>query len=754
MSQKWQDAKAWDEKHLRGALLPLRWAMRLLCSWILIGGVSLLLLAAVGVVAAKVGGIEMSVREMLSGSVFQAGLWLVIIASLVATRRRLDFTGRNAGILGIVTGVVLVALGCLHFGRHARHGDMMLESSAPTHAMGAAFSDVGPPVGAFFDAEGVALYVNQGQGWESRAVEQLPLSGNYNLGATGAGAASLASLGGLDAEPVSRPPLDIEATAPAFRDGKTQRVDPAIKVRIVGYAARADERADWIRVESTKGSSSAEPPQPLRFVTLHGPTDLKEGGAISDKPGAVAVVRPTLAKERHGPLATDVVNVEYTLGGKSDAQGGMDETRWRDLSERLPLGAEWGLVIEANNAAGDAPYRHAFGVIVGDVFVAGQSGYRVEVKELNRRAKLPIVAPGYLGCESSEAVLRIVKPDGSAVERRVYHRYPEISHDWSATEATPQGMPISLELDRNVRVSLIDCTAMQVYLDEPTETGSVRAIVRQPAGEVRVVDEVVDGRLDLGAQLQLRIGERWADSRAITRPAPILGGRAASEALRARSMIAVEVTRGAAPNWKGVVWLPFEEYFDDREPGTTPGGLERSVDLPDGTRLWLAYGRQRWMFSEFELRYAGFAMPGFDDRGEPRDVDVKVKLSPRQGAAIREFEGTVSGERELTLPFSWDATSGVVSKAFGWLKSTLDPGQFVLRVRDWDVAGWKRTQALVDGGRLASAQIAYAKLEVVNRPGVALMQLGAILIAVGVVIQLMGRRVLDRMSQSGSTPAM
>ena len=128
-------------------------------------------------------------------------------------------------------------------------------------------------------------------------------------------------------------------------------------------------------------------------------------------------------------MAPDVVNVEYTLGAKGDSQGGMDEARWRDLSERLPLGAEWGLVIEAPGAQGGPRYRHAFGAIAGDVFVAGQSGYRVEVKELNKRVKMPIVAQGYLGCESSEAVLRIVKPDGSAVERRVYHRYPEITHD-------------------------------------------------------------------------------------------------------------------------------------------------------------------------------------------------------------------------------------------------------------------------------------------------------------------------------------
>lgn len=736
MSQKWQDAKAWDEKHLRGALLPLRWVLCFMSSWALVAVIAVALLGAVGAVAAKIGETEMSVRALLGSGVFQGGLWFLIVAALVATRRRVEFTRRNVGTLSIVTGLVLVSLGCLHYGRHLKHGDLMLESSAPSHAMGGAFSEIGPPVLSFFDAERVALYLHHGQGWESRSVDGLPKGGNYNLGATGDGASTMAALGGLDAAETSRPALDIEIKPLELLAGRTQRVDPQIKVRVVGYSARAEERADWIRVDRSAGVANAQPPQPLRFVTLHGPTDLKEGGAISDKPGAVAVMRPTLAKERHGPLATDIVNVEYTLGAASESQGGMDERRWRDLSERLPLGAEWGLVIEAPGGAGEPSYRHAFGAIVGDVFVAGQSGYRVEVKELNKRVKKPIVAPGYLGCESSEAVLRIVKPDGTAVERRVYHRYPEISHDWSTTEATPQGMPVGVELDRNVRVSLIDCAAMQVYLDESIETGRVRAIVRQPAGDVRVIEDVTHGRLDLGPQLQVRIGERWEDSLAITRPVPIAGAADPHESLRERSMLAVEVTHGAKPGWSRVVWLPFEMYFEDREPGQTPGGRERSVDLPDGTRVWLGYGRQRWALPDMALQLAGFKMVGFDERGEPKRVEVKVSVTPRRRATFSVFEQVVTEERSMTVPFEWNGTRGWLGNVMGKVDAGWSPAQFTLRVRDWDVAGWKRTQSLVDAGRLSTAQVGFVTLEVVNRPGVWLMQAGASLLAIGVIWRL------------------
>ena len=65
MSQKWQDARAWDEKHLRGALLPARWVLHLLSSWLFLVAMVLVLLGALGVVGARVGGIELSVRELL-----------------------------------------------------------------------------------------------------------------------------------------------------------------------------------------------------------------------------------------------------------------------------------------------------------------------------------------------------------------------------------------------------------------------------------------------------------------------------------------------------------------------------------------------------------------------------------------------------------------------------------------------------------------------------------------------------------------
>ena len=98
----------------------------------------------------------------------------------------------------------------------------------------------------------------------------------------------------------------------------------------------------------------------------------------------------------------------------------------------------------------------------------------------------------------------------------------------------------------------------------------------------------------------------------------------------------------------------------------------------------------------------------------------------------------------MTLPFAWDSANGVVSKLLGWLKAGLDPGQFTLRVRDWDIAGWKRTQSLVDAGRLSMAQIAYVKLEVANAPGVWLMKVGGILIAVGAGWGVLVRRWLAR----------
>lgn len=66
------------------------------------------------------------------------------------------------------------------------------------------------------------------------------------------------------------------------------------------------------------------------------------------------------------------------------------------------------------------------------------------------------------------------------------------------------------------------------------------------------------------------------------------------------------------------------------------------------------------------------------------------------------------------------------------LTNGMNPDQFKLSQAGWDREGWMQTQQMADAGQLARPFARYTILQVGNNPGIHVIALGGILMAVGI----------------------
>ncbi len=191
----------------------------------------------------RLPGFEMTEAQFYAWWPLKLALLLFVTNMVVATLRRIEFNVKNLGVLTVHTGIVLMALGSLFYGRLKQEGDTLL--LAPNSPM----QDAGLPQVAFYDRERPVLYVSQTHDmggarrpghapWEQRRLDRLPRYNDYNLDAgTGEGAETLWSIRGLDSTwDAGR---DLSFDVPDWR-APTPNVDPDIRFRVVGYAAYAE----------------------------------------------------------------------------------------------------------------------------------------------------------------------------------------------------------------------------------------------------------------------------------------------------------------------------------------------------------------------------------------------------------------------------------------------------------------------------------------------------------------------------------
>lgn len=688
----------------------------------------------------RLPGMEMSELEFYGWWPLRVVLVLFVLNMIVATLRRIEFNFKNIGVLTVHTGIVLIGLGSIYYNGLKREGDTLLLAGQMIAASGAAAKEPvpGPAVNAFYDNTRVALYVQQIKQWGPNGLEQRPIAGiprynDYNLEAFGAD--SILQTSGR------RRPWEASKSLPALDlpvpDSQSDLVDPDIKFRVVGYASYAETTEDWRKVDPASITSFREGFRfnPLRSVFLL--SDLAdETGKKSEKPVFSFNFLPNLPARR--VAVNDVLGLEYTLGPES----GMTDQRWTDLTVQLPVDTEHALVVEVPSARpGEPPLRKVVPVQVGTEFSIG--GYKLKVEQLTPEPPFPIVTESHKGATSSVAVVRVQPPEGDGYTRYVYHRFSELNQDILDTPK-PDGRMNRRDADPSIRIAYIDAAIAQVYFDEragPNGTVTTRAAVRQRGGAVRIVEELPASGLlaEFFPKLSLRIDQRWPHAERADRPHPVPEDERDKRQIGThdKALLAVEISivppaqSGAAPlakPWSTIVWLPFQKFLGMQKDAV------RRVELPDGRQIELTFGRLRHVFKDFALRLVDFKMISYDHRGAPRDFESIVRVEPfgTDASAFVPYVHPCSLNEPLTAPFLWTDSRPWVVNAAMRLSSGLNPNQFKMSQAAWDQEGWRESQRLADAGMVSAPRARFTILQVGNNPGIHIIALGGILMAVGI----------------------
>lgn len=667
----------------------------------------------------RLPGLEMSELEFYGWWPLRVVLLAFVTNMIVATVRRIEFSFRNLGVLTVHTGIVLISLGSVYYHRLKLEGDTLL-LAGPLDASGE--PTPGPPQDRFYDNTRLSLYVQEHGVWMARPLTDVPRYNDYGLWKIGEpGDVSAWTSSGRPAPWNVEPARELDLPVPAAAPAETTDRGASVDLRVVGYANYADPVTDYLKRDPGAGDPGAGL-RPLRVVQLI--TAIPDArGKVTDDPAFVFTLAPAEPARRVSDASSFAI--EYTGG----ASLGMTPERWRDLSETVPGGTSNALVVDIPGAK----FHGVYAVKVGDQITLGDTGYRLSVSDLAERPPFPIITEGYRGAESSVAIVRVTPPSGAPFDRWVYHRFPEISQDM-LSELNERGMPKRRDADPAIRIGYIDCRAVQVYFDEPQGMGGpVRAIVRLPGGAVKVIDALgADGLVrEIVPKVSLRVAERWTSSETVERPSPVPDDQREKAMIgtHERSMLGVEVRSSVAGrDWRKVVWLPFTKYM------SMGMGTERSVTLPDGREVMLAFGRRQNRLPGFVVELLDFEMIAREHRGPPKDFRSTLRVMPADfgGADFEGYVHTTSLNEPLQAPFLWSDARGLLANVLGTLRSRLDPTQFKFSQAGWDQQGWMQSQALADQGKVKRPTANFTILQVGNSPGIHVIALGGILMGVGI----------------------
>ncbi len=679
----------------------------------------------------RLPGFEMTETQFYAWWPMRLALILFVTNMIVTTIRRIEFTFKNLGVLMVHTGIVSIALGSVFYQRFKLEGDTLLPSG--TNGM------PGPAQRAFYDRQDVSLYVAQARTpnaqpqFELRPLNRLPLYNAYSLDAGIPKDTTMFSSMFDHSIELNDNGRTINMQVPS---GNSSLLDPDIKFRVVGFSPYAELQPDWYESQTPANSWETNP---FRLIDLYYTQQAIAGQRPTEKP--IFQFPFFLSEPVNRIRENELMAIEYTQG--------MDEQRWNDLATPINARFEHALVIEIPSLG----FQSTLPVNVGDRLTLGATGWTLAVDQLAQEPPFPIITPGYEDATSSVAIIKLTPPtsDGQpgqmSFDRWVFHRFPELNQDLTPT---PSGQPQRSDPNPVIRVSYIDASKLQIYLDEQEQTQeqapgaeiNTRAIVRQPTGEVRVIPSLDEHWLDdlipndQGDALDLHVVDRWEHAQKIQRPIPTPDKMKDKSLVGSyvNAFVAIEVsldktdTRDA---WSKLIWLPFSQYF------TLETNKHNKITLPDGRNILLGFGRYQRALPGFEVSLVDFEMIAYDHRGAPRDYQSIVRVSPNpfyggKKPDFTQYEHVVKLNAPLRAPFHWDPELSWFKNTVRRLSAGMNPRQFKLSQSGWDRSGWQQSQQLVDQGVLEKPRANFTILGVGNNPGIHIVALGSILMSVGI----------------------